>query len=126
MQTIENRQPEKGISLSLKLGMEACRKQNPQLQGILFAVCDQPGLKAQTIERMLEMAAKNPGKIICAGTRECLGNPVFLDKRYFQELTELEGDTGGKQVVKKHLDQVFLCETLQQELRDIDEKSQDW
>lgn len=126
MLNVENAEPEKGISLSLKLGMEACRKENPQLQGILFAVCDQPALKAQTIEQMLEMAVKNPGKIICAGTKDCLGNPVLLDKRYFPELMELKGDTGGKQVVKKHLDQVLLCETLKQELRDIDEKSQDW
>lgn len=126
MLAVENTDPERGISLSLKLGMEACRKKNPHLQGILFAVCDQPGLKAQTIEQMLEMAVKNPGKIICAGTDDCMGNPVLLDKRYFPELLELEGDTGGKQVVKKHPDQVLLCETLQQELQDIDEKSQDW
>lgn len=126
MLTTENTEPEKGISLSLKMGIETCRKQNPQLQGILFAVCDQPGLKAQTIEQMLELAVKNPEKIICAGTKDCLGNPVLLDKRYFPELMELKGDTGGKQVVKKHLDQVVLCETSSQELQDIDEKTQNW
>ncbi len=126
MLAVENQEPEKGISLSLKLGMERCLQQNPQLQGILFVVCDQPGLKVQTIEQILEMAVQNPGKIICAGKNGEPGNPVLLDKAFFAELMQLEGDTGGKQVVRRHPAQVLLVETTEEELQDIDEKTQNW
>lgn len=126
MLAVENRHPESGISRSLKLGLERCQKSHANLQGVLFAVCDQPELKASTIERMLEQAWKHPGKIICAGNQGQMGNPVFLDKRFFSELMELEGDVGGKQVVRRHLDQVLLVETQQIELLDIDEKTEEW
>ena len=69
---------------------------------------------------------KNPGKMICAGTKEKLGNPVLLDRAFFQDLKELEGDIGGKQVVRRHLEQVMLLETAPEELQDIDEKTQNW
>lgn len=126
MLAAENQNPEKGIARSLQMGLDVCCRQNPKLQGVLFAVCDQPGLKAETIEQMLEMAVKNPGKMICAGTKVKLGNPVLLDRVFFQELKELEGDIGGKQVVRRHPEQVMLLETAPEELQDIDEKTQNW
>ena len=125
-QAEENRNPEKGISRSLQLGLAVCQREAKKLQGVLFAVCDQPGLRAETIEHMMELAWKNPGKIICAGTNEKLGNPVLLDKLYFTELMDITGDVGGKQVVKRHLDQVILLKTSEAELKDIDEKTQVW
>lgn len=126
MSAVENCEPEKGISHSLKMGLDCCQEQAPELFGVLFAVCDQPGLKAETIEQMLMLAWQNPGKIICAGNDKRLGNPVLMDRIYFQELKTLEGDTGGKQVVKRHPDQVLVLETDEKELRDIDLHTQEW
>lgn len=126
MLPVENAMPEAGISRSLKMGLKKCMERKEPLQGVLFAVCDQPGLQADTIRQMLEKAWQNPGKIVCAGTKEHLGNPVLLDKIYFSELLELEGDRGGKQVVKRHLENVLLLETSESELQDIDDKTQDW
>lgn len=126
MLAVENQEPEKGISLSLQKGLEACEKAVENLQGVIFAVCDQPNLKAETIERILELAIQNPGKIICAGNKTHSGNPVLLDRCFFKELYELTGDVGGRQVIKKHPDQVILCETSEAELRDIDEKGMEW
>lgn len=126
MYPVENTVPEVGISRSLKMGLKECKALQPHLCGVLFAVCDQPDLKAHTIERMLELACQNPGKIICAGTKENLGNPVLLDQAFFAELMNLEGDRGGKQVVNRHLDQVVILDTPKEELRDIDTKLQDW
>lgn len=126
MLAVENLEPEKGISLSLKKGLGACEKAAEHLQGVLFAVCDQPNLKAETIERILELAVQNPGHIICAGTKNQSGNPVLLDQYFFQELQELTGDVGGRQVIKKYPDRVILCETKEAELIDIDEKGMEW
>ena len=36
--------------------------ENPELKGVLFAVCDQPELKADTISRLLRKAQENPGR----------------------------------------------------------------
>ena len=39
-----NREPEMGISHSLKIGLNGVLDRNPELSGVLFSVCDQPGL----------------------------------------------------------------------------------
>ena len=39
---VENRDPRKGISHSLKLGLHRALEDNPGLKGVLFSVCDQP------------------------------------------------------------------------------------
>ena len=126
MHPVANTMPEEGISLSVKMGLSKCMESNRKLRGVLFAVCDQPGLKGDTIEQILELAWKNSGKIICAGKDQEPGNPVLLDQIYFQELLNLEGDRGGKQVVKRHMDKVLIVDTSAKELQDIDEKTQNW
>ena len=40
---VENRQPEQGISHSVSLALQELLSQNPDLEGVLFLVCDQPG-----------------------------------------------------------------------------------
>ena len=47
---------------------------------------------------------------------------VFAEK-YRKELMELTGDKGGKRVVKRHMDDLYLMEVEDaEELRDLDTK----
>ena len=48
---------------------------------------------------------------------------MLWDQKYFQELLKLEGDTGGRQIMKKYPDEVIICETTKKELHDIDQKT---
>ena len=122
MQAVVNRQPALGISHSLILGLQEAIAENTDLKGVLFAVCDQPGLKADTISRLLRKAQENPGKIVCAGRKGRPGNPVVWDQRYFKELLGLAGDTGGRQVMKNYPGDILVLETAEGELWDIDRK----
>lgn len=121
-----NHEPEKGISRSLKLGlakaMEDAKKADRTLRGALFSVCDQPRLKTATVQKMLNRAFHSPGKILCAGEGEKTGNPVVWDQKYFAELMTLEGDVGGKQILKKHTEAVRIFPVQPEELQDIDRK----
>lgn len=132
VRVVENKKPELGISHSLKLGLEACLKENKEIRGILFSVCDQPYLQFSTMFGLIRSGMLHPGSIICTGTampdtgdgKENVqsGNPVFWDKKYFPELMSLTGDVGGKQVMKRHKEDVLILETDREELRDIDRK----
>ena len=95
-------------------------EENPELKGAMFIVCDQPGLTAATFARMLDIGKKYPGKIVCAGRKGKMGNPVLWDRCFFDELSRLSGDKGGKQIIGAHMDDVLLCETEETELRDVD------
>ena len=121
-----NKEPEKGISLSVKLGLtkaiEDADENGTPLRGVLFSVCDQPRLKKSTIQRIINTAFHNPGKIVCAGEGTRNGNPDLWDKRFFDKLLELDGDIGGKKILKENLDSLKIVPVQAGELQDIDRK----
>ena len=121
-----NKEPEKGISLSVKLGLtkaiEDADENGTPLRGVLFSVCDQPRLKKSTIQRIINAAFHNQGKIVCAGEGTRNGNPVLWDKRFFDKLLELDGDIGGKKILKENLDSLKIVPVQAGELQDIDRK----
>ena len=117
---VPNDRPEEGISLSLRLGLEAAL-QNP-LKGVLFSVCDQPYLTVSTIQQIFHTAVLHPGSIVCAGHGGKGGNPVLWDRRYFPELLELSGDVGGRQIMQKYQEYIRIVETDERELNDVDRR----
>lgn len=131
-----NLQPEKGISGSLKLGLEALKNelsatmknkggvalQNKPLasQACLFAVADQPCLTEKSLEKLIRMWKERGEGIVVAVSGERTGNPVIFGEKYYGELLEISGDVGGKSIVRRHPDDVRLCEIPEGELRDLD------
>ena len=47
---------------------------------------------------------------------------MFWDRAYFQELMELEGDAGGRILMKRYPKKVRIVEAEQEELSDIDRR----
>ena len=117
-----NENPEKGISWSIRLGMEQMLKEVPDLDGILFMVCDQPWLTKETVGRMLTQFEKG---ILSLSYNGRSGNPVLFSKDYFEELMTLEGDVGGRQVMNKHKAEIYYLEIFnEKELRDVDRREE--
>lgn len=120
-----NDRPEEGISRSLRLGLEALLRdrgssREQEIQGVLFSVCDQPFLRVSTLQQIFRTAVLHPGRIVCAGFRGQKGNPVLWDRMFFPELLELTGDAGGRQILNRHSEKVYVVETREKELDDID------
>lgn len=117
-----NHEPERGISHSLILGLKSAIDCRPELEGILFSVCDQPGLRASTLQCIFNTGMRHPGSIVCAGSGRRTGNPVLWDRKYFQELFNLTGDEGGRQVMRRHEESLRIVQADPEELKDIDRK----
>ena len=120
---VVNRHPEKGISSSIALALEAVQQQPDWQSGdaVCFCVCDQPFLKRETLEAMLEgfqRSRKGIGCIDWNGPK----NPCVFQERYFPDLQSLSGDEGGKKVLKRHLDDLYRLEARKEEVWDMDEK----
>ena len=124
VQTVENKESEKGISLSLVLGLKKCLEEDPDVQGVLFTVCDQPNLSFTTMWNLMRQAMLHPGKVICASHGQTLGNPVLWDRKYFAELLELQGDVGGKAILARHQADIISVETDRTELHDVDRREE--
>lgn len=127
--TVKNEHSERGISESIKLGIEAlqtCRC-DAVSEGIMFAVCDQPLLTSETVDGMIadfkrwKMEQSDFFPILCAEFGGRRGNPVIFDAVYAKELQELTGDTGGRQVIRRHEEMLrtYLVRA-DRELMDVD------
>ncbi len=122
---VKNLHSERGISSSLQIGLEeAVRlKDRDSEDYYMFFVADQPFLRKETVENFLVDFEDSGKKIGCMSYRKTPGNPVIFHECFVPDLMALQGDTGGKKVLKKHLEEVFFYEVQDPgELEDWDIK----
>lgn len=128
IRVVKNNHSDLGISHSIKLGIYETMSYNSKKsehlsepEGFLFAVCDQPWITKDSIERLIYGFFNSSKKIACLSYQGRLGNPVIFHRQYMKELLNLNGDTGGRAVLKKYLKDVEFIEVMEpRELLDID------
>ena len=114
---VMNDKPDLGISHSMQLGLQA----GGDADAYMFCVCDQPGLSTATIERLIEAYKKGTAGIVSLAWQGKMCNPKIFSSRYKEELMRLSGDTGGRQIISSHKDDILLIEAdSEDEVRDID------
>ena len=117
---VDNDRPDLGVSRTIRLGLEALGP----CGGAVFLVADQPLLRRESVERALYAFAEHPDKIVALAHGGRRGNPCVFPADLFPELLELEGDTGGSAVIRRHGDRLLLLETPAEELADVDTPDQ--
>ena len=117
-EVVENRESSLGISHSIHLALQALENEETDY---CFAVCDQPYVKAATIEGLVKGWQDSGKGIGCLCNMGALGNPAIFSRSYLKELLSLEGDVGGKRIIRKHIVDLYLHEVADGlELVDID------
>ncbi len=117
---VYNTQPDLGISESIKCGLRLQSSVAP-IDAVLFSVCDQPYIKEASIIRLITSYAASDKGIACLSYNDEPCNPNIFDRKYIKDLLDLEGDTGGKKIVFKHMDDVEMAKAeAKTELEDID------
>lgn len=114
---VRNDRPERGQSLSVRLGVEAVA---PVSRGILFMVADQPLLRRESVVSLIEAWQAHPDYIVSAAGNGIRGNPCVFPERFFPELCALDGDVGGGAVIRRHRSALLLHELPAAELLDAD------
>lgn len=113
---VENTEPERGASLTVRLGLEAVRP----CDAALFMTADQPLLRRETVERLIDAWLAQPERIAALAHGGVRGNPCIFPAQYFDELLALEGDRGGSAVIRQHPEALLLVEAAAEELADVD------
>ncbi len=115
---IINKDSHKGQSESIKLGLINSKESD----GYMFFVGDQPLLSEETINKLIATFEEDKTYIIiprCSGVN---GSPVIYPSIYKEELLKLEGDKGGKQIIKTS-SKVKYVEVDKESLFDIDNET---
>jgi molybdenum cofactor cytidylyltransferase len=110
-----NEHANKGQSESIKLGIENCKES----EGYMFFVGDQPLLNKDDIEKLIEVFNEDTNYIVIPKYKECCGNPVIYPKKYKKDILNLEGDKGGKSIIKSS-DKIKYVNVCEDTLFDID------
>lgn len=106
-----------GISASIRLGMA----QMDGMDGVLFAVCDQPWLTADSVRAVCAAFEAAPERIAALSWNGARGNPVLFPRVLFSALSALTGDTGGGAVIRAHPHLLTLVDAASpRELMDVD------
>ena len=93
-----------GVSSSIKIGINF----DKNADGYMFMVCDQPFISIQTLNSVIDNFIKGDKGIVCVGCGNNKGNPVIFSKKYINELLSLEGDNGGKVIIKGNLNDLKI------------------
>jgi molybdenum cofactor cytidylyltransferase len=104
---VSNPEWAQGQSTSVKAALERLA---PTAAAAIFLACDQPFLDAALIDQLVEAWRESGGPIVAPTHRGRRGAPTLFDRSLFGELGRITGDTGGRQVIARHLQAVVGVE----------------
>ena len=99
MTIVQNPDWQKGQGSSIRLGVNALRK---DICACLFIMCDQPLIKTEVVTSILSAYIQERNKIIVPVYHGKRGNPVLFDRSLFQELRQLKNEEGGRSLFTRH------------------------
>ena len=102
-----NSAADRGQSTSVIAGLWAT---DPNSEGVLFVVGDQPMIRAELINALIERFEKTSALIVAPRCNGQTRNPVLFRREIFPELLELSGDRGGRALIEKHQGRTEIVE----------------
>ena len=96
---------QEGIASSIRAGLQHALIDRPDTDGILVMVCDQPATDAHTLRSLKALQAHAGAPLAACSYEGGLGTPALFHRSLFEELMDLQGDTGAKRVIQRHLEE---------------------
>lgn len=99
IKSVINEYWETGQSSSMKAGLKAV---NPKSSAVLFFMADQPMVDAGIINSLIMTFHEYKQPIVAPRYKGKNGSPVLFSRDLFSELLAVEGDKGGRDLLKRH------------------------
>lgn len=107
-----------GCAASYRSGLTAL--EDSRLDGVVIVLGDQPGLRAETIERVVKVWSESGAPLAATRYRDGEGHPLVFGKELFGELVALRGEKAAWKLVDRYRDRVLWVEFNEPMPRDID------
>jgi molybdenum cofactor cytidylyltransferase len=104
---VENLEWQAGMGTSIRAGIQALLALDPALKAAIVLLCDQPLISVSLIHRLIAGYHSTPYSIIASAYSQVLGVPALFSAHHFPELLALNPSAGAKQLIQRHLDQVY-------------------
>ncbi|MDF2948248.1 MAG: molybdenum hydroxylase accessory protein YgfJ family [Sedimentibacter sp.] len=101
---IKNENSHFGQSESIKLGI----RNSLNVGGFMFFTADQPFISEETIKELIRTFEKNPNNIVVPCYNGMNGSPVIFPENFKNQLLELQGDTGGRIIIRDNWNKTII------------------
>jgi len=107
VKSVYNPIAEKGQSTSVVEGIKSC---HPETKAYMFIMGDQPFISLDIMKAIIEVWNNNPNSIIVPRYDGRNGMPTLFPSNYKQELLNITGDKGGRDIIKANPDNVIYVD----------------
>lgn len=101
IEVIYNPNWQQGMSASIRTGVEAAEKQEPD--AVLIMLCDQPLITSEHLKALgTTFSSLEDGSIVATGYEHIAGVPALFPRKFFNSLKTLQGEQGARELLKVH------------------------
>lgn len=104
LKIVVNPHYERGMSTSIIAGLNGI---HPMAEAVMIALADQPLVDYKLIHMLMAEFQESGKGIVIPLYRGKRGHPVIFSIKYKAEFLQLTGDTGGRQIINDHPDDVL-------------------
>jgi molybdenum cofactor cytidylyltransferase len=101
---LENPRWAEGMSSSVRAGVAWVPA---NVHAAIIMLCDQPLVSSALLNSMIDAYVSSGKRIVACEYTGTLGVPVLFDRSLFPELSNLTGDSGAKQIITWHPEDVY-------------------
>jgi molybdenum cofactor cytidylyltransferase len=94
-----------GIGSSLRVAIQTLGGIDA-IVGVVITLSDQPLVTADAVNRIVEAHYQTGKEIVASEYAERHGVPLYIGKRFFDEILALAGTEGAKRVIDRHLEEM--------------------
>jgi len=120
VQVVHNLDWDAGMSTSIKAGLRALEASGPP-DACLICLGDQPMLPSSVIRDLIDTYRNGSARLVAPVVTDERKSPVLIDWSFVSELMLIEGDQGGRSLLKRHAHDMALLPYSEVDwFRDID------
>jgi molybdenum cofactor cytidylyltransferase len=97
---------QEGMGSTIAYGVQRMYELHPEMMALIIMVCDQPLITPSLLNELIQMHEENEKRIVACAYGDSLGTPVLFERRFFNELTQLNGHGGAKKIIFKYPEDV--------------------
>jgi molybdenum cofactor cytidylyltransferase len=98
---VHNPQWPEGVGTSIRAGISWLLRHDPDCDGAVLMVCDQPYVSSQVIDRLIATFSSSGKQIVASAYAETLGVPALFSRDVFGELLKLAPGEGAKGLINE-------------------------
>ena len=97
-----------GMSATIRCGLERLLTLAPETSGVVLMLADQPGVTGGSLRKLIR--SQEHSGLVAARYDDVLGTPALFPRAYFDELLQLDGQSGARSLIGHHLDRVLAVD----------------